>query len=577
MNTFGWGTGAAARRLAAGAALLSLAACGGDRERAAGGEAAPGAADGEPRQGGTAVVAELGDIAFPHPFFFQGSLDADLMDVMYMALTRAEWRDGRLVFTLSDQSPMAAAWNYEFVGPDSTALRYRMKSGLKWSDGQPITARDVVWSYEMYANPQVASPRQENVTDIDSVVAENDTTVTFHFKRRYPEMLFDSGLHIVPRHAYAGTAPGSLRTHRVFSRPETMVVSGPFRIGGWQPGQAVTLVPNEHAATRPRLDRLVIRVIPETTTRLLELRNGTVHLARSIPFDQVPALRQQAPNLHFEREQGRFWEFVAYNPRRVPQFADPEIRRALGLAVDVQGIIRQLRMDDYTTPASGPYPPIFADVYDPQRMRPLGFDTAQAKRILEQKGWVDTNGDGIREKDGRPFRFTLITNAGNQRRADVSLILQRMWRDIGVDLRLQALELGTFQERMIQERDFEAALGSWGVELSPNLTALWAPDAGFNIVRYQNPEVTRLLREAEAQPTAQTANPLWKAAAERIVQDQPYTWLYYYDAVTARRDELRGVKVNTYGAYQNTWEWWMANGRGATGGSADSAGQKTKG
>ncbi|HEX6036791.1 hypothetical protein, partial [Longimicrobium sp.] len=121
------------------------------------------------------------------------------------------------------------------------------------------------------------------------------------------------------------------------------------------------------------------------------------------------------------------------------------------------------------------------------------------------------------------------------------------------------------------------ALGSWGVELSPNLTALWAPDAGFNITSYRNPEVTRLMREAEAQPTAETARPLWQAAAERIVQDQPYTWLYYYDAVTGRRDELRGVKVNTYGAYQNTWEWWVTGGRGSTGGGADSAGQKTKG
>lgn len=575
MNTPAWGRRAAARRLAGLAALLALAACSGDRREGGAGDSTPRGPEGEPRTGGTAVVAELGDLQFPHPFFFQGSLDADLMDVMYMALTRAEWRDGRLVYTLSDQSPMAAAWNYEFVGPDSTALRYRMKSGLKWSDGQPITARDVAWSYEMYANEEMASPRQENVTDIDSVVAENDTTVTFYFKRRYPEMLFDSGLHIVPRHAYEGTAPGSLRTHRVFSRPETMVVSGPFRIGQWQPGQAITLVHNEHAATRPRLDRIVIRIIPETTTRLVELRNGTVHFARNVPFDQIPGLRQQASNLHFEREQGRFWEFVAYNPRKVPQFADPEIRRALGLAVDVQGIIQALRMEDFTVPASGPYPPIFADIYDPQRMRPLGFDTAQAKRILDEKGWRDTDGDGIRDKDGRPFRFSLITNAGNQRRADVSLILQRMWRNVGVDLRLQAFETTTFQERMIQDKDFEAALGSWGVELSPNLTSLWAPESGFNITRYENPEVTRLMAEAERQPTAQLANPLWKSAAERIVQDQPYTWLYYYDAVTGRRGELRGVKVDTYGAYQNTWEWWLANAPGR--GGADSAGAQTKG
>jgi peptide/nickel transport system substrate-binding protein len=574
MKTLAWGDAAAARRLAKAAVLLVLAACGG---RDGGGDGStPRAAEGEPRRGGTAVVAEIGDIQFPHPFFFQGNIDADLMDVMYAALTRAEWRDGRLAYMLSDQSPMALAWNYELVGPDSTALRYRMKSGLAWSDGRPLTAHDVVWTYGMYADRGLASPRQENVADIDSVVAENDTTVTFYFKRRYPEMLFDSGLHIVPRHAYEGTAPSALRTHAVFSRPETMVVSGPFRIGGWRPGQQIELVPNPHAPVQPRLDRIVIRVIPEPTTRLVEFRNGTVDFVRGVSFDRIPELRQAVPTLHLEREQGRFWEFLAWNPRKVPQFADPQIRRALGMAVDVPAIIAQLRMGDYTLPAAGPYPPIFADVYDPQRMRPLAFDTAGAKRILEEKGWRDTDGDGIREKDGRPFRFTLMTNAGNQRRADVSQILQRMWRDIGVDLRLQAYELGTFNERMISERDYEAALGSWGAELSPNLTTLWSPDAGFNIVSYENPEVTRLLREAEAQPTAALANPVWMAAAERIVQDQPYTWLYYYDIVTGRSDRLRGVKVDTYGAYQNTWEWWVADAPGR-GGGADTAGSRNEG
>jgi peptide/nickel transport system substrate-binding protein len=422
----------------------------------------------------------------------------------------------------------------------------------------------------MYADTAAASPRQQNVADIDSVVAENDSTVTFHFKRRYPEMLFDSGMFIVPRHVYEGVAPAALRTHTTVTRPETLPTSGPFRVGSRQAGQQFTLVPNPYFPVKPRLDRIVFRNIPETTTRLVEVQNGTVDFARSVPFDQIAGLRQQAPDVQFDREQDRYWEFIAYNPHRVPQFADPDIRRALGMAVDVPAVIRQLRMEEYTSLAAGPFPSTFRDVFDPQRMRPLAFDSGQAKRILEQKGWRDTDGDGIREKDGRPFRFTLITNAGNQRRADVSQILQRMWRDVGVEVRLQQYELGTFQAKMIRERDYEAALASWGIELTPNLTALWAEGAQFNVVDYRNPEVTRLMREAEAQPTAALANPLWSAAAERIVQDQPYTWLYYYDPVTARSGRLRGVEVDTYGAYQNAWQWWVtgAPGRGAAAGTA---------
>lgn len=566
MKTRVRGTPAAARRRAGWAVLLALAAACGDR---GGREPADAAPDEQPRQGGTAVVAELGDLSHPHPFFFQGDPDAGLMDIMFMALTRGDWREGRLHYALSDESPMALAWNYEYVGPDSASLRYRMRSGLRWSDGRPITAHDVVWTYRMYADTAVASPRQENVADIDSVVAENDSVVVFHFKRRYPEMLFDSGMSIVPRHVYQEVAPRAIATHPSIARPESLVVSGAFRIGSRQPGQQVTLVPNPHFSRRPRLDRIVIRIIPETTTRVVELRNGTVDFARGLPFEQVAALRRQMPGLSFEREQSRFWEFVAYNPRTVPQFADAEIRRALGMAIDVPGIIRALQMEDFTEPAWGPYPSIFREVFDPERHRPLPFDSAQARRILEQKGWRDADGDGIREKDGRPFRFTLITNTGNRRRADVSQILQRMWRDVGVDVRLQQLELGTFFSKMIRERDYEAALGSWGVELTPNFTVLWSADAQFNIVDYRNPEATRLMRQAEAQPTPPQANPLWRAAAERIVQDQPYTWLYYYDSLTGRGPRLRGVEVDTYGAYQNVWEWWVTGAPAA--GAADTA------
>lgn len=571
MNARGW-KGAAGRR-AGVLALLALAAACADRRQEEGARG-KGADDGQPRRGGTAVVAEIADVQAPFPLFYTGGLDSDMMDIMYMGLTRGAWQDGRLVALLSDRSPMAMAWHWEYAGPDSTSIRYRMRSALRWSDGQPITAHDVVFTYGLYANPVVASPRQENMAKIDSVVAENDSTVVFHFSRRYPEMVFDSGLGIIPRHVYGSVAPAALTTHPSISRPQGLVVSGAFMIGDHQPGAQITLVPNPHFSVRPLLDRLVIRVIPDNTTRLVELRNGTVDFSRSVSFDQIPGLRQQAPQLRFDAETGRFWEYLGYNLRR-PQFADPNVRRALGMALDIPGIIRQLRMDEWVQQGSGPFPPILKDFYDPQRMRPLAYDTAQARRLLDAAGWRDTDGDGIREKDGRPFRLNLMTNIGNQRRADVTQIVQRMWREVGVDARLTPLELGTVNDRQFRQHDFDVVLGSWGVELSGSLAALFAPDAPLNFVGFQDAETGRLIERAEAQTTLATAAPAWRAAAERIVQMQPYTWLYYYGPVTGRSARLRGVKVDAYGAYQNTWQWWVAGGAAA--GAADDTAKRDTG
>jgi peptide/nickel transport system substrate-binding protein len=541
---------------AAGAAflalLVALPACGRDRP-------APGSGSGgggEPEPGGTAVIAESGDMSQPMPLLWEGGLDSDLADVMYMGLTRGAWRDGRMVFLTSDHSPMAMAWHYEYLPPDSTALRFHMRSGLLWSDGAPITAHDVVWTFRAAADPATASPRQTNTAQIDSVVAENDSVVTFHFARRYPEMLFDAGLQIAPAHVWEGVDRAALRQHPSFSRPQEMVVSGPFRIGAWRPGEQVTLVRNEHFATPAHLERIAIRVIPETTTRIVELRTGNADAARNIPFDQVATLREQAPNVHFERQEGRFWEYVAFNPRTVPAFGDPEVRRALAISVDAQAIIRALRMEEFATPASGPYPPIFAELHQPDRLPPVAADPEEARRLLEARGWRDTDGDGIREKDGQPLRFTLATNAGNQRRADVSILLQRQWREVGVDVRLQQLEFNTFMSRLTG-RAYQAALGSWGVALAPDIAPLWMPDAQFNVVSYDNGEVHALLQRAAAAPTVGEATPLWQEAAARIAADHPYKWLYYYDVVTARSEHLRGMRVDTYGGYQNTWEWWI--------------------
>lgn len=559
-----------ARLLAALPALLLLAAACGERREPQRRVARDTA--GTPEDGGTAVIVELGDMDKPSPLVASSSLDGDLYDVMYMGLTRGAWRDGKLASLTSNDSPMALAYYWEYVGPDSSAIRYRMRSGLRWSDGEPIDARDVVFTYAMLADSQVASPRQDDVAPIDSVRAENDSTVVFYFQRRYPEMLFASGIPIVPRHVYEAAGPAGIRTHPSLTDPAGhTVVSGPYTIGAWKRGESITLVPNPNFRPRPHLDRVVIRVVPEATTRVVELRNGTGDFVRGISFDQVPQLLTPGSGIRVEREQKRFWEYIAYLSSAHPAFADPQVRRALGMALDVPGIIRALRMEAFTQPAAGPYSPIFRDLYDSTRMKPLPYDTAGAKRILEAQGWRDADGDGVREKDGRPLRFTLLTNSGNARRADVSQIVQQQWKRVGVDVRLQQIETNVFFSTLLGKK-YQAALGSWQVPLSANVTPFWNPQSPFNVTGYDNPQAWGLMQQALAQPTAARADPLWRAAAERIVQDQPYTWLYYYDQVTLVRDRLRGVRVDSYGAYQNLWEWWipraLQGGTGSAGGAS---------
>ena len=547
-------------RMGTAAALLALAACG---ERAARDGAGGAAAAGDtPEPGGTVVIAEAADLSRPMPLLSESVTDGHVSgNLMFMSLTGSSWADGRIQFRpYSEENPDALARSWELVGPDSAALRYHLQPGRLWSDGTPITSRDVVWTYRMLRDPAVASPQQDYWTQLDSVTAQDDLTVTFWFQRRYPEMLFHSGLGISPAHVFEGSDPAQLRNHPALRDPAggRLPVSGPFMIGEWRRGQQVTLVPNPHFPVRPHLERVVFRFITEPTTRLTELVNGTVDYMRPIPYDQIPEIRRRGEGqIEFEREEKRAYDYIGYNPRAFPAFADPEIRRALGLAIDVEGMISAMQMDEWAVPAGGPYSPIFTRLYDAGEQAPVPFDTVEAKRILESKGWIDRNGDGIREDaQGRPFRFTLVTNTGNQRRADAVQIIQQQWRRVGIDVRLQVLEFNTFQDRS-RRKDFEAILAGWVVALAPDIKTSWSPESPYNYVSFDDPETIARMDSALAQPTEEAAAPFWRQAAAMIVADQPYTWLFWFDQVGGRRSRLRGMTVNTYSSYQRPWEWWI--------------------
>jgi len=537
------------------AALTAAGACRGDSGEK-GAAAAGGADEGTPERGGTAILAEIAEMNKPLPFLYETGIDSDLIDIMFMPLLRGGWRDGRQVFMTADESPMALARRWEYVGPDSTGIRYHMRSDVKWSDGRPVTARDVVWTYDMVRDPKVASPRSDQVEQMDSVVAQDDSTVTFYFKRRYPDMLFHSGLPISPRHPFEGSDPAQIRTHPAMVDPSgRLPVSGAFRVGRWDRTQQVVLVPNPHFRPEPRLDQIVVRFIPEATTRLTELLRGAVDFMRPVPHDKIAEVRSRAPNVRFEREEKRFFDFIGYNPKVEP-FGDRDVRLALGLAIDVPGILKGLNMQDYAVAAGGPYSPIFRELYDPRQQAPLRNDPARARQILESKGWQDADGDGVREKNGKPLRFTLLINAGNPRKEAVAQIVQQQWKQVGVDAKIQMLEFNTFWDRQMQKK-FDAVVGNWGVGLSPDIVQLWGKDAPLNFVSYDNPRTFALFEQAQAQPTEQQALPYWRAAAAQIVADQPYTFLYYFDQVDGVSSRLRGMRIDTYGAFQNSWEWWI--------------------
>lgn len=501
------------------------------------------------------VIAVSVDAGTLLPVAESSALDGEIDEMLYLSLNSARWEDGAVQY-LTDDLSLARDWAFS---ADSTRLTYHLRPDAVWSDGEPITAADVAFTYDLIRSPEIASPYIDFWEELDSVAPVDDHTVTFYFKRRYPGMLFHSGLGIIPRHIFARSATSheTLLNDPTLVQPgRSLVVSGPYRVAEWRRGERLVLEANPRAFTgRPATDTVIFRIVPEPRTRRVELENGAVDVIHPVPLGEGDELAAD-PRFRVGTVDDRFYDYIAWNPARFGAFDDPEVRRALSLAIDRTTILGALNIASYAEPAAGPYPPIFRRLRDPS-LTPDPYEPDSARAILARAGWRDRDGDGVLDRNGKPFRFTLLTQAGNERRTSAAEIIQAGYARIGIDMKIQAIEFNALLQRAFNERDFDAVLMGWQVGLSPDYIVgrFWPADHPYNLTGYSSVALDSAVRRAQAAPTADAAAPDWRAAARIIARDRPYAFLWYFDDLVGLSRKVQGARIDTYGVYQNLNHW----------------------
>ena len=505
-----------------------------------------------PRRGGTLVVAIGNDIRGINPLVSAGDTQTTgVVERMFLHLFEEQSDYTEHPPTYEPRLVESFEWS-----PDHTLLDLVLRSGVSWSDGMPVTAEDVRWTWQAQTDPELAwgfAQSKENIRDIEVL---DRLRVRIHFHQASPRQLaeLNEGV-ILPKHAWSELPFSEWRANEPWFE-EHLVVNGPFTLESWTRQEQLVLRRNDayFEPDLPRLDRVVFRVVPQKQNQIGELLAGEVDFVEQVPPSEVSRLADRG--LQILRFWPRQFNYICWNTGR-PLFTDPEVRRALSLAIDRQEIIDTLWYGFARIAVS----PILTSIWahDPE-LQPVPFDLEAARRILQSRGWADTDGDGILDQAGEPFAFELITNTGSQVRIDAAVMVQEHLRRAGIAVQVRQLEFNTVVSRAL-EHDFDAMLGGWDIDTSLDLSYAFhseSIDDGYNFGQFADSEVDRLIEAAnlETDPTERVR--LLREVEALLHRGQPYTFLWEPQRLAAASTRLRDASPGPLSPYFRLREWWVS-------------------
>lgn len=443
-------------------------------------------------QGGQLVAAQSSGPKTFNPLLADDSDSLTVIGCMQATLIRINRQTQQPELDLAQ----AAAWE-----PDGRTLTIQLHPELKFSDGHPLTADDVVFTFQVIYDPTLPSSVADILKIGDKpiqVQKVDDRTVRFIFPQptAAAERLFDS-VFILPKHILEPSwRQGNLATAWGLSTPpEHIVTAGPFRLGRYEPGQRTVLVRNPHYGKRdaegralPYLDQIELVIIPDKNTQLLKFQQGELDVLSTIRAEDLQVLEPSvqrtdavildlgpslvAELLWFNLNPGRRTTGQPYvDPVKLRWFSRAEFRQAIATAINRAAIV-DVVFAGKATPLRGIISPGEKQWYNPS-LRSYDYNPGEAARLLDGIGLRDHDGDGLRD-DGRghPLKFTLITNAGNVMREKMGLLIQDDLKRIGIDVNVVPVESKTLLDKISSHFDYEACLFSlFGGDTDPNAKA----------------------------------------------------------------------------------------------------------
>jgi len=503
-----------------------------------------------PTDGDVLVVAIPFDPGSLDPVVTPYALSAMIAELIQPGLVRRHIEKNELVY-----EPMLAS-DFSF-SPDKKALTYHLPEGSTWEDGTPLTSRDVAFTQSLIADPAVASNWYGQAQHIAGVETPDDRTVVFRFDRaRRPALEQSYTIRgIVPEHVLGTVDRTTLRDH---ASARTPLASGSYRVAEWRPDNKLILAPNPRAPAhlKPHLERIVFKVLPEYSSRLMELEVGSVDLVTDLEVSDLPTL-QEKRDLEVVRMPSASMDYVGYNLAD-PRFGDVRVRRALTMAIDRERIIRDsltVGGSKHGTSCVGTISPTQTGWYA-SNIIPLPYDPRAAMDLLDTAGWKDADKDGVRERGDEEMRFQLMVQSGSAETKRLAVVVQAYLEPIGVKAEIDMVEPTRFAE-LAREHRFDAILWSFGANPTIDPSIQWATGGQYNWTQYSNPEVDALIAQALSATDVTTAQEHVREIQRTIYADQPVTFLYWKDTLVGVDRRFHGMEMNPFSVLHRIENWYV--------------------
>jgi peptide/nickel transport system substrate-binding protein len=523
------------------ALLLSGAGCG-RRD-----EVLPVAGEAAPAHGDTIIFGSIGEPSNLIPALSSDSASSEVNGLVYSGLVRYDKN-------LELEGELAESWE---ISPDNLTITFHLRRGVTWHDGAPFTSADVLFTYRLYTDPDTPTAYAEDYRQVAEASAPDPHTFRVTYEKPYAPALESWGVSIHPRHLLEGkdVTKSPLSRHPVGT--------GPYRFVEWKAGEKVVLEANpDYFEGQPYIRRVVYRLIPDLSTQFLELQSGGLDYMGLTPLQY----RMQTDTPAFRRRFSKYsylafgYTYLGYNLRR-PMFQDRRVRQALSYAINKQEIIDGVLLG-LGQPATGPYK---TDTwfYNPDVPR-YPYDPARARALLAEAGWRDTDGDGLVDRDGRPLSFTIVTNQGNDLRVKTGEIIQRRFREVGVDVKLRVIEWASFLKEFINPGNFDATILGWTGGPEPDQYNIWhSSKTGpreLNFIQFRNAEVDELLERGRRTFDRAERKRIYGRFQEILAEEQPYTFLYIPDVLPVVAKRFRGIEPAPAGITYNFIKWYVPAG-----------------